>query len=114
MTARSKRAGSTGPPLRARRTRNGWRTIASCWRCGVSTSFRCCPISRAATRDAVADGGLQVRWRLGDGGALLLDAQLSDAEARRAVPAGRVIYELQSSPDLGIRLPWSVRWAIAR
>ena len=28
----------------------------------------------------LADGGLQVRWQLRDGGALLLDAQLSDAE----------------------------------
>ena len=63
--------------------------------------------------DALADAGLQVRWQLRDGGALLLDAQLSDAEARREVPASRLIYELRPSPDPSIRLPWSVRWAIA-
>ena len=62
--------------------------------------------------DALADVGLQVRWQLRDGGALLLDAQLSDAEARRDFPAGRPIYELRPSPDPSILLPWSVRWAI--
>ena len=63
--------------------------------------------------DALADVGLQVRWQLRDGGVLLLDAQLSDAEARREFPAGRLIYELRPSPDPSIRLPWSVRWAIS-
>ena len=54
-----------------------------------------------------------MRWQLRDGGALLLDAQLSDAEARREFPAGRLIYELRPSRTRGIRLPWSVRWAIS-
>jgi hypothetical protein len=63
--------------------------------------------------DVLAEGAVIVRWQLGEGGVLVLAANLTGA-CTRVFPSGsgRVLWqEGEVGPD-GSFGPWTVRWSI--
>ena len=71
------------------------------------------PAMRGGHRfDVLGDGGLQVRWRLGDDSVLALDAQLGARSAERELLSGRTLFELAHGSAATMRAAWSVRWTL--
>ena len=71
------------------------------------------PAMRGGHRfDVLGDGGLQLRWRLGDGSVLTLDAQLAPRSAERGLLPGRTLFELAHGSTATMRAAWSVRWTL--
>ena len=95
----------------AARDGGGSRWCASCWRSGARRSCRASPARRSDRREPTASV-LSADWRLGDGSALHLLANLSD----ESDAAARVMCRpgiRSGAVRLADRLaPWSVFWSI--